>query len=137
MFSDRDLEHMKTTLIHYAVDAEKAAEDIVRDVVKEAAEEMYDKINRIDTERMKGSVSHISSKGRGKFGWFIGDTIDNDQHVRGAGDPAKNDYFVYQEHGFRHYKSGKIIAPMHALMSTFVRAREELAERLEKLAKRS
>lgn len=135
MFNNRDLEKMKTTLTTMSLEAVTQSEEIISEVTKEAAEDMHNNVDRIDTERMKGSVSYITEKLRGKFGWYIGDTIDQDQAVRNRPDPAANHYFVYQEHGFQNAFTGANVPPMHALLNAFVKARERLKDALGGLAK--
>lgn len=135
MFNNRDLEKMQTTLIAMSNKAIEESESIILEVTKEAAEDMHNNVDRIDTERMKGSVSYITTKLRGKFGWYIGDTIDQDQAVRNRPDPAANHYFVFQEHGFRNAFTGANVPPMHALLNSFVKARERLKDALGELTK--
>lgn len=96
--------------------------EIVQETVDEGATLMHSKIDRIDTEYMKGAVAadlvdvsktHIS-------GWF------------GWGDDDVKPYFIYQEEGFVHARSGKHIPPMHALLEAFVETREKFFQKLEK-----
>lgn len=134
MFNDRDLEKMKTVLQARTQAAVDSRAEIIREVTREAAEDMHNRVDRIDTERMKGSVSHVVSPTKGKFGWYIGDNISNDQRVITDGD-ARNDYFVYQEHGFKHAGSGRIVEPMHALLGSFLDARDKLQNEVQKLAR--
>lgn len=95
---------------------------IVNESVKEGAEIMYDKVNRVDTEHMKGSVSYEDARSagktvKGKFGWGLhGSKVEP--------------YFIYQEQGFTHAYSGKDIAPMHALFDAFRIEKEKFYERI-------
>ena len=129
MFNNSDLEKMRTSLKAMNGKAEKMAEEAILETTKQAADDMFLAVDRIDTERMKGSVSYITKGGRGKFGWYIGDAIDQDQAVRNRPDSAANHYFVFQEHGFQN------VAPMHALLNSFVKARSELLGKVRKMAK--
>lgn len=135
MFRDRDLEKLKSELVLMKSHADEAAENLIKDVTKIAAEDMHSRVDRIDTERMKGSVSYITEGKRGKFGWYIGDSIDKDQRVIERPNRAYNGYFVFQEHGFRNAKTGQVVPPMHALMHSFIDARELLRDELVRLAK--
>ena len=134
MFNNRDIERMKTSLLALTNEAMEQSEEIIRDLTSDAAEDMYNNVDRIDTERMKGSVSYLVDKNRGKFGWYIDDTIDQDQAVRDRPDPAANHYFVYQEHGFKNAFTGANVPPMHALLNAFVKARERLKDELVRLS---
>ena len=99
------------------------SEQIVREVVKEAGEDMYLHTNRIDTELMKGSISHgdferSGGSYSGKFGW-------------GLDGGWTEDYFLYQEEGTAH------ISPMHALQGSFIRARERFIGRIEAMLRKA
>jgi len=61
-------------------------------------------LDDVDTSPVRRSGSTVE----GEFGW-----VDR-----------RKDYYAYQEQGFTHYLSGKDVAPMHALFSGFVTARE-------------
>lgn len=98
---------------------------IVAETAKEGADLMYRKIDRIDTEFMKGSVGNSDAKIEkdtisAEFGWGI----------EGA---QVEPYFLYQEYGFRHVWSGNKIPPMHALMGAFVEVREKFFRRVKDL----
>lgn len=78
---------------------------------------------REETYNMRDKVSHtqateIDGKIVGTFGWSAQDA---------------EDYFFYQENGFRHWISGENIPPMHALLDSFIRASEEWKENMDNL----
>lgn len=104
---------------------EQAARDIVDDLVEEGAALMQARIHeldRIDTTKMISSVKFKHAKSSyfyGRFGWV-------DVH---------EDYFKYQDEGFRHWISGKHIPGMFALYDAFIQVREELKQRVEDLTK--
>lgn len=105
----------------------EGAEEIVTDCAKEGADIMYQNIDRIDTEFMKGSVGNSDASRKGDtvsadFGWGI----------EGA---EVEDYFIYQEKGFTH-TSGKKIPPMHALLGAFIETRERFYRRISELARK-
>lgn len=77
---------------------------------------------RVDTGRMLGDVSEKRTKRSGSWGWGLN-----------GGKPDM--YYIYQEKGFRHYITGKNVKPMHALLGSFIKAREQLIHDLDKLVK--
>lgn len=77
---------------------------------------------RVDTGRMLGDVSEVRTKRSGKWGWALnGGTADM--------------YYLYQENGFWHVGAKRDVPPMHALLGSFIKAREQLIRDLDKLVK--
>lgn len=71
---------------------------------------------RVDTGQMLGDVSsRVSTETTrtlsGRYGWQ--ETAQ--QHP----------YYLYQEQGFKHSGTGRDVAPMHALLQSFIETREE------------
>lgn len=82
------------------------------------------KRGRIETGKMYGSVdSEVFKRGTtlvGRWGWLT----------------EWEDYFLYQENGFKNAWSREDVAPMHALYDSFFRQREELFAGLAKKLRR-
>jgi hypothetical protein len=97
--------------------------DIAVQCAQEGANEMYRNIDRIDTEHMKGSVgnSDLIQRDANTFGADFG------WGVKGS---DVEDYFLYQEQGFRHVGTGSNVPPMHALLGAFISAREKFFSRV-------
>lgn len=144
-FNTRDLDKMVTRLKHSAEVLQSEAERIVREVAEEGADEMRKIIStdttpgkaagtwssnwfsatakgRIETGMMLGDVSTAPSKKTARWGW----ALNGGREV---------DYYMYQENGFTHWRTGKDIPPMHALLGSFLKARESAIRKLDKLVK--
>jgi hypothetical protein len=115
--SNRDIQNLQLAMKALPQNLRDEGKEIVYETIKEGAEIMYSDINRIDTERMKASVSYSNvestSKGvSGQWGWGL------------HGSEVK-DYFKYQEYGTRS------ITPMHALLGSYIKMREKFMRRVE------
>lgn len=144
-FDTRDLNKMISRLKHSADVLEKEAARIVREVAEEGAEEMRKIIStsatpaksagewssrwfsattkgRIETGQMLGDVSTAPSKKTARWGW----ALNGGREV---------DYYMYQENGFTHWITGKDVPPMHALLGSFLKARESAIRKLDDLVK--
>jgi hypothetical protein len=108
------------------------AEKIMEDVTKEGADLMRQyietrgtpksgKAGRIESAEMLNAVQsavHRNPKSvRGEFGWGV------------SGGPHEK-YFDYQENGFRHWRSGENVPPMHAQLDAFMKMRIKFFSRL-------
>ena len=126
-----DLDKLATHLRGIPEKVADAAEQLVTEGINIGADTQRDIIismGRIDKGHMLGTVyaqgaTRNGNTIEGVFGWPT--------------NPAQGyeDYFVYQEQGFTHYLSGKDIAPMHALLQGFVKAREHVRQGLRRLLK--
>lgn len=101
---------------------EDKAAVIVQETVIEGAQQMRSLIDRIDTGQMLADVGNTNVQKDGtrvyaQFGW-----VDQVQP-----------YYIYQEQGFRHYRSGKDVPPMHALLRAFINVREKFYGRIREL----
>lgn len=120
-----EFEHLTHRLRNLPEEVAEAATEIVTDTAKYGGDLMYRLVNRVDTEFMKGSVGNSEARRDGdtvsaEFGWGI--------------DGAETaPYFIYQERGFTHYRSGKKIPPMHALLGSFMSAREYFKMRIKNM----
>lgn len=128
IWRNSDLDRLKTRVRGIPKEFLDAVEPIVNRFAQEGADMMYDNIDRIDTEYMRGSVGHsdpvrTDTSVAAEFGWG----------VEGA---AVEDYFSYQEGGFQHYISGENIPPMHALLGAFIKARENALHKIARLVRR-
>ena len=74
--------------------------------------ESYDMLEAVETNVKRNRRSIV-----GKFGWGVAGGRDDD-------------YFSYQENGFRHWRSGKDVVPMHALLDAFIQNREQFFARM-------
>lgn len=79
---------------------------------------------RVDTGAMLEAVKSSKPKRSGstvsaEFGWLE--------------DPQ--DYYVYQEQGFRHYRTGNDVKGMHALLDGFTAAKEVVVRGLARMVK--
>lgn len=84
------------------------------------------KAGRIDTARMVGAVnSRVSErtrdKWRGSFGWI------SDQQ----------DYFLYQNDGFQHVGSGRMVEAMYAKQDSAEQVWDSLKARLDEVIRRA
>lgn len=139
MFPSRDLNKMIARLRVSEKVAKQDVPQVVHEVTESAANEMRRIIEtsgtgwvgrwftataggRIDTGQMLSNVSTSHTRLSGTWGWALNG---------GKGEA----YYLYQENGFRHYQSGKDVKPMHALLTSFIKAREDLILRLDKLVK--
>lgn len=77
---------------------------------------------RVETGRMLGDVSSERTKRSGRWGWGLN-----------GGKPDM--YYWYQENGFWHVGAKRDVPPMHALLGSFIKAREQLIRDLDKLVK--
>lgn len=128
VWRNRDLNDMQTNIQKALEGQERAVEQILEDIGEQAAEKMQNLIattpsgivpgkpDRILTGTMHDAVGSkpVTKKGnyRGvEFGW-------TEEQIK---------YFIWQEQGTG---SPLNIVPMHALLQTFLEAREELRDRL-------
>lgn len=106
---------------------QKRAAQIVEETVKDGANLTQRNIvraGRVDTTLMYRSVSYTTPRTSyhyGRFGWGLN------------GHPYE-DYFWYQEQGFRHV-SGTQVAGMHALYGALVEVREDFYRKVKEMAK--
>lgn len=106
---------------------QKRAAKIVEETVQDGANLMQRNIvrsGRVDTTLMYRSVSYVkprSSYFYGRFGWGLN------------GHPYE-DYFWYQEQGFRH-TSGVHVEGMHAMYGAFIEVREDFYRKVRELAR--
>lgn len=144
-FDTRDLNRMISRLKHSQEVLESEATRIVREVAEEGAAEMRKIIStsatpgkssgswtsrwfsattkgRIETGQMLGDVSTAPTKKTARWGW----ALNGGREV---------DYYMYQENGFTHWITGKDVPPMHALLGSFLKARESAVRKLDELVK--
>lgn len=120
-----DLRSMIVAIENLPKQLEDAVEPLVAEAAREGADIMYQNIDRIDTEFMKGSVGNSDAKQEGntiyaEWGWGI--------------DGAQVEpYFLYQEYGFTHAVSNKDIPPMHALTESFIRVWEKFKGKIARM----
>lgn len=115
-----------------------AAADVIGEAINMGADDMrvyiesrgtgYDgHTGRVDEGYMLGDVAaseveKTPQKASGAYGWGV------------TGGPV-HPYYVYQENGFRHWRSGADVPPMHALLDSFISAREKFYSRILGLVK--
>lgn len=124
---NKDFYDLKTHTARLPENMRDEAKKIVSESAKEGASRMYELVDRIDTELMRGSVSYEDAKTTpssvyAKFGWGL----------HGA---DVEPYFVYQEQGFTHAGSGTDVPPMHALLRAFMEVREKFYARVKAAVK--
>lgn len=106
-----------------------------REAAKDAAEILAGKM----TYYIKTATGTISGPGRVKTGDMLGDV-----KVRSKGNSAwgsaeagwidmVKDYYVYQEEGFRHVRSGRYIPGMFAFGQAWIEATDYLTVRLKQI----
>lgn len=95
--------------------------DLMRQYIRTRGTEKSDKEGRIETGTMLDEVEstvHRNPKSvRGEFGWGVA-----------GGRHEKR--FDYQENGFRHWRSGENVPPMHAMLDAFVKMRIKFFARM-------
>lgn len=104
--------------------AERVMTKLVEETINDGAALMRSNIEasgRIDQGYMLGDVaasevSATKTQASGSFGWGVT-----------AGPVAP--YYLYQEYGFKHWRSGKMIPPMHALLEAFTTEQEKFQAR--------
>lgn len=132
---NRELDQLRTYIKAAGPGLQDEAEKIVAESINEGAALMRDFIQtrgtgwegrrgRVDEGYMLGDVAASEvqrdrSGVRGQYGWG----------VTGA---KPQDYYRYQEQGFRHWRSGKDVAPMHALLDSFIQTREKFKSKVVK-----
>lgn len=111
------------------------AEDIMEDEMRIGAEQMRANIRKADTPT---SIAE-GRQGRVKTGQMLEDVEHNVERFRrsvkgefgwGVNGGRYEKYYDYQEQGFKHFRSGKDVAPMHALLEAFMNTRERFFARM-------
>lgn len=135
IWRNNDLDTMQARFRAIPQELEEEAERLVQGAIEEGAEAMEmviatsgtgwkDRQGRVETGKMLDHVKEFGTERdgnrvEGKFGW----------------DDPEN-YFIYQEQGFRHWISGKDVVPMHALLTGFVAAREHVIRGLGRMLRK-
>jgi hypothetical protein len=132
-----DLNDLTTRAAFYIKEIEREAAQVVDETAKEGAEVMRGYIEvrgtgwrghqgRIEQGTMIDAVQSVTEKTnegvRGRFGWG----------VRGG---LMENYFRYQEQGFTIASSGHVVPPMHALLDSFIKVREDFIRKIVKIIK--
>lgn len=95
--------------------------DLMRQYIRTRGTEKSGKEGRIETGTMLDEVEsavHRNPKSvRGEFGWGVAGGL----HEK---------YFDYQENGFRHWRSGENVPPMHAMLDAFIKMRIKFFARM-------
>lgn len=127
--------YLRSTSKRLIDDGERVVEDAaefgaerMREIIRTSGTAKSGKAGRIESEKMLNDVSAGEARRTqtgvaGNFGWGL------------KGDKAE-DYFFYQEGGFRHWISGEMIPPMHALLGASVAAREYFYAEIRKIVPR-
>lgn len=110
---------------------ERAAEfgaEKMREIIKTSGTAKSGKAGRIESTDMLNDVSageprRTATGVAGNFGWGL------------KGDKAE-DYYFYQDRGFRHWITGEMVPPMHALLGASVAAREYFYAEIRKIVPR-
>lgn len=127
---NEDLNNMTTHLRAMQSNMRQEAAQIVKETIEDGANLMRQNIetkDRIDQGYMLGDVaaSEVQSDAqgvRGQFGWGV------------TGGPVQP-YYLYQENGFRHWRSGKDVPPMHALLESFITVREQFFAKVVRMVR--
>lgn len=138
VWRNNDLDRMASQVRAIPEQFLNAAAEIIEDSAQDGAAQMRNYIEtrgtgydghagRVDEGYMLGDVaaSEVENTGRSasaQYGWGV------------TGGPVQ-DYYRYQENGFKHWRSGKSIPPMHALLDSFVETREKFFSRIARLVK--
>lgn len=130
-----DLRRLRYRIENLVPETLDQAEEVMEDITREGADLMrqyidtrgtdyslsQDRTGRRENDVMYDAVEHkvhrFGKSVRGEFGW-------------GVDGGREEDYFLYQEHGFRHWITGKDVPPMHAHLDAMIRMREKLFSRL-------
>jgi hypothetical protein len=136
---NRELDQLRLRVQAMGPGLQDEAEKIVRESVNEGADRMRGFIEtrgtgfegrrgRVDEGYMLGDVAASEPQRdrrgvRGQFGWGV------------TGGKVQA-YYRYQEQGFKHWRSGKDVAPMHALLDAYIQTRENFKRKIiKRLAK--
>lgn len=128
---NRDMDRLENFVVGTPRRLADEAEEIVQETITEGADAMRtyietsglgDKTGRIETGYMLGDVtqSEVTNNGtriEGSWGW-------------GVTHADVKDYYLYQEQGFTHARSGKDIPPMHALLRSYIDQRDKFYSRI-------
>ena len=127
VWRNRDLNDLKTVIHNLPARAEKNLTSVVKESSREGARLMREYIltrgtgyrghtGRVETGKMLASVTNTATRSgnsvRGSWGWLR----------------TQEDYFRYQENGFRAFGSNAPqaqVEPMHALLDSFFKVRED------------
>lgn len=131
IWRNADLNHLVTSVRALQKNLRQECIKIVEETINEGRDVMISNVessNRIDTGYMLGTISasEVQATGNiisGQFGWGIN------------GNPVE-DYYLYQEQGFQHWRSGKDIPPMHALLEAFITVREHFFAKVNAMVNR-
>lgn len=130
-----DLRRLRYRIENLVPDTLDQAEEIMDETVQEGAAmmrryietrgtERSGKTGRIETGSMRDNVEHntqrFAKSVRGEFGW-------------GVAGGRHEDYYEYQEHGFRWMGRDDIhVPPMHALLDATIQMREKFFARMRR-----
>lgn len=95
--------------------------DLMRQYIRTRGTEKSGKEGRIETgtmlDEVESAVRRNPKSVRGEFGWGVA----GGRHEK---------YFDYQENGFRHWRSGENVPPMHAMLDAFIKMRIKFFARM-------
>lgn len=130
IWKNRDLEDLSTTLRARGAGGARILSEVITDVMDEAVDMMKETIDTTPSGLVPGKpdrnysgdmreamnaapVVRSATKVSGKWGWT----------------KRKEDYFLLQDYGYSR------VPPMHALLNSFVWAREELKQQIDQLVR--
>lgn len=128
---NRDIQDMNTSIRRKVTDPQKKAlKQMLEDIAETGAEEMREIIRTVESSLVPGKIGRIAS---GTMIESVGTepvkVSDDYLSVKWGWTDEQLKYFLWQEDGTG---SPLNISPMHALLGSFLTAREELRSRLSK-----
>ena len=110
-------------------------EEQAEDIARQGANDMREFIRTRGTEK-SGKTGRIES---GDMLKYVRHRVDRDGRnrlrIRWGWLATRRKYFRFQENGFRHYQSGEIIPPMHALLDSYMQNRDKIVRDIERRLK--
>lgn len=111
--------------VNAAEDLAHEGADLMREYISTRGTERSGKEGREETglmlRRVRSRVRQLSGKRiRLEWGWLS----------------DRKAYFRYQENGFRHYRSGEDVEPMHALLDSYLKMGDRFQDEMRKRFRR-
>lgn len=136
VWRNRDLRDLETTIRAIPERVMENLEPAIKEASREGARLMRDFINtrgtgyrgrrgRVESGKMLEQVSNTaervgSTRLQARWGWI----------------KDREKYFLYQENGFRSTMTQQDVAPMHALLDSFIRVRAEFIADVSKAVRK-
>ncbi len=136
VWRNRDLNHLESTIRALPDDILKAGEEIITEASRDGARQMRENISTRGTERS-------GKRGRIETGTMLENVTNTAERVDSHRVQARwgwlrrrENYFRWQEQGFRNPWTQQDVVPMHALLDSFLRVREDVLYKIARMVRR-